>query len=104
MIRKAFVLSVHPGMEAEYQRRHNPAWGELLDALKEHGARNYSIFLHPQTRQLFGYVEIENEAHWNALANTPICRRWWKYMADIMPANSDHSPVSTPLKEVFHLA
>ena len=103
MIRKAFVMSVHPGMETEYQRRHNPVWQELLDTLKKHGAHNYSIFLNPETRQLFGYVEIEDEGRWNAVANTPICQKWWKFMGDIMPSNPDHSPVAVALQEVFHL-
>ena len=56
MIRKAFVMSVHPGQEAEYARRHQPIWTELAAVLKAHGAHNYSIFLHPETRQLFGTV------------------------------------------------
>ncbi|MGC9259262.1 MAG: L-rhamnose mutarotase [Phycisphaerae bacterium] len=103
MIRKAFVLAVHPGMETEYQRRHNPVWQELLDTLKQHGAHNYSIFLHPETRQLFGYVEIEDETRWNAVADTLICRKWWTYMSDIMPSNPDHSPVAVELQELFHL-
>jgi L-rhamnose mutarotase len=60
--RKAFAMSVHAGMEVEYQRRHSPIWTELDSALKEHGVLNYSIFLHPDTGQLFAYVEIENEA------------------------------------------
>lgn len=103
MIRKAFVMSVNPGMETQYQQRHDPVWRELLDTLKQHGAHNYSIFLHPETLQLFGYVEIEDEDRWNAVANTPICRKWWKFMSDIMPSNPDNSPVALPLNEVFHL-
>jgi L-rhamnose mutarotase len=103
MLRKAFVLSVHPGHEAEYERRHSPIWDELAATLRAHGAHNYSIFLHPATRQLFGYVEIEDEARWNAIAQTPICQKWWKHMGDIMPSNPDHSPVASGLKEVFHL-
>ena len=103
MIRKAFVLGLHRGHEAEYARRHQPIWAELEAVLKAHGVHNYSIFLHPETNQLFGYVEIEDEARWAAIAQTEICRRWWKFMADIMPANPDHSPVAQELREVFHL-
>ncbi|KAF0096198.1 MAG: L-rhamnose mutarotase [Puniceicoccaceae bacterium 5H] len=103
MIRKAFVMSVNEGMEAEYERRHSPIWQELADTLKSHGAHNYSIFLHPDTRQLFGYVEVEDEARWDAIAQTAICQKWWKHMADVMPANPDNSPVSQSLTEVFHL-
>lgn len=104
MIRKAFVMSVHPGHEVEYERRHRPIWDELADVLRAHGVHNYSIHLHPETRQLFGYAEIESEEKWAAIAQTEVCRRWWKHMADLMPANPDSSPVSTSLKEVFYLA
>lgn len=103
MIRKAFVMSVNAGSETEYARRHQPIWAELSDVLKAHGVHNYSIFLHPETRQLFGYVEIESEARWAAIAETEVCQRWWKHMGDIMPSNPDHSPVSRELKEVFHI-
>ncbi len=103
MIRKAFVMSVNPGAEAEYERRHRPIWDELAAVLRAHGAHNYSIFLHPQTRQLFAYVEIEDEARWNAIAQTPICQKWWKHMGGLMPGNPDGSPVALGLPEVFHL-
>jgi L-rhamnose mutarotase len=103
MIRKAFVMSVHAGAEAEYARRHQPIWDDLTAVLKAHGVHNYSIFLDPATRQLFGYVEIEDEARWAAIARTDACQRWWKHMGDIMPSNPDHSPVSRGLDEVFHL-
>ena len=103
MIRKAFVMSVNAGSEAEYERRHRPIWPELESVLRAHGVRNYSIFLHPETRQLFGYAEIEDEQEWLAIAQTPVCRQWWAHMQEVMPANPDHSPVSIGLKEVFHL-
>jgi L-rhamnose mutarotase len=104
MIRKAFVMSVHPGREPEYEHRHRPIWPELEAVLKAHGVHNYSIFLDPETRQLFAYAEIEDEHRWAAIAATPECRRWWRHMADLMPANPDASPVARGLREVFHLA
>jgi L-rhamnose mutarotase len=104
MIRKAFVMSVHPGHEAEYARRHQPIWQELADTLQSHGVHNYSIHLLAETHQLFGYAEIESEERWQAIAQTEVCRRWWKHMSDVMPANPDSSPVSAPLQEVFYLA
>ncbi len=103
MIRKAFVMSVNAGSEAQYEHRHNPIWPELECVLKRHGVHSYSIFLHPQTRQLFGYAEIEDETQWAAIAGTPECQRWWHHMADLMPHHADDSPTSTDLKEVFHL-
>jgi L-rhamnose mutarotase len=103
MIRKAFVMSVNKGAEAEYQRRHSPIWKELHDVLKSHGVHNYSIFLHPETNQLFGYAEVEDEGRWNAIANTPECKKWWAHMKDVMPSNPDNSPKSLGLREVFHI-
>jgi L-rhamnose mutarotase len=103
MIRKAFVMSVNAGQEQEYQKRHSPIWPELEKTLKDHGVHNYSIFLDPRTRQLFGYVEIEDEARWAAIAKTAICKKWWAHMKDIMPSNPDNSPVSAELRPVFHI-
>ena len=103
MIRKAFRMSVHSGHEQEYERRHAPIWQELADTLVDHGVVTYSIFIDPETRDLFAYAEIENEERWNAIASTPVCRRWWQHMREIMPSNADDSPVSRGLREVFHL-
>lgn len=103
MIRRAFVMSVNAGQEAEYARRHQPIWPELEAVLKAHGVHNYSIFLDPPTRQLFAYVEIEDEARWAAIAQTPECQRWWRHMSDVMPSHPDHRPVARDLREVFHL-
>ena len=103
MIRKAFVMSVHPGCESEYQRRHTPIWPELERVLKAHGAHNYSIFLHRATSQLFAYVEVEDEARWSAIAKTPECQRWWAHMRDLMAYNPDGTPKGMDLDEVFHL-
>ena len=66
--------------------------------------RTYSIFLDPETRDLFGYVEVADEARWQAIATTPVCRRWWTAMRELMPSNADDSPVSRELREVFHIA
>jgi L-rhamnose mutarotase len=76
---------------------------ELERTLRAHGVLNYSIFLHPETRQLFAYAEIESEEKWAAIAQPPVCRRWWAHLKDVMPANLDESPVSVELREVFHL-
>ena len=102
-IRKAFRMSVNAGQEAEYERRHNPIWRELEETLVRHGVRTYSIFLDPATRDLFAYAEIDSEERWAAIASTEVCRRWWRHMKEVMPANPDDSPVSSELREVFHI-
>jgi L-rhamnose mutarotase len=103
MLRKAFRMSVHPDRHEEYIRRHNPIWRELEDALLAHGVRSYSIYLDPQTSDLFGYAEIESEERWQAIAATEVCRRWWRHMREMMPCNPDDSPTARDLREVFHI-
>ena len=61
------------------------------------------LFRHPETRRPFGYAEIENEEQWASIGTTGIFRKWLKQNVGIMPTNPDHSPVSAPLREVFHL-
>jgi len=104
MIRKAFIMYVHPDKHQEYTLRHDELWPEMAAMLKEHGGHNYSIFLDAKTNQLFGYVEIESEQRWQAVAKTEVCQRWWESMASLMPSNSDNSPESRELTPVFYLA
>jgi L-rhamnose mutarotase len=104
MVRKAFRMSVHPGLEQEYERRHNPIWPELEAVLRAHGVLTYSIYLDPDTRDLFGYVEVEDEGRWDAIAATAECRGWWASMRELMPSHPDNRPVSHDLREVFHIA
>src|SRR3982750_1485539 len=98
MLRKAFRMSVLDGQHEEYEQRHSPIWRELAEVLKAHGVNRYSIFLDERDGSLFGYVEIEDEARWEAIASTDVCRRWWTHMSDIMPVNADDSPVSVELR------
>ncbi|WP_042201600.1 L-rhamnose mutarotase [Paenibacillus camerounensis] len=103
MIRKASVMRVYPEHYEEYKRRHDELWPEMAEELRNHGSRNYSIFLDEETGNLFAYVEIEDEAKWDQMSETEICRKWWVYMEPLMETNPDNSPVSKSLKEVFYL-
>lgn len=103
MIRKAVLMRVNPDQHAEYERRHSPIWAELEQTLKDHGVHNYSIYLDEANHQLFGYVEVESDERWVAIAQTDVCKRWWAHMKDIMPSNPDNSPKSQDLREVFHI-
>lgn len=103
MIRKSFKMKLYDGMAAEYEKRHNELWPEMQDMIHEYGGKNYSIFLDKETNVLYGYIEIESEEKWAKSADTPINRRWWDFMADIMETNPDNSPVSVDLAPVFHL-
>jgi len=103
MKRVAFKMKLNPGCEAEYQKRHDAIWPELVSLLKEAGIAEYSIFLDAQTLSLFGVLKVKDQLSLDALPKQEIMQRWWNYMKDIMEANPDNSPVSVPLKEVFYL-
>lgn len=98
----AFKMKLKPGMRQEYQRRHAEIWPELVSLLRENGVSDYSIFLDEQTDILFAVQRLTGESSQD-LGNIEVVQRWWKYMADLMDTNSDFSPVTTPLVEVFHL-
>src|SRR2546426_7494946 len=103
MIRKAFLMTLKPGHQEEYELRHNPIWPELQVLLKQHGVNNYSIFLDRSSDRLFAYMEIESELLWEQIATTESCGQWWAHMKDLMVTNADNSPVTSILDEVFHL-
>ena len=103
MKRLAFRMKVFPGMEEEYQKRHDAIWPELTALLKETGISDYSIFLDSKDGSLFGILKVVDTMKMNELPHHPVMVKWWSYMKDIMETNTDHSPVSIPLKEVFYM-
>jgi L-rhamnose mutarotase len=104
MIRKAFVMTVRPDAHDEYRRRHDAIWPELAAVLRDHGVRDYTIYLDPGRSLLFACVELESLERWEAIAHNAVCRRWWAFMRDIMATHADDSPRSDDLVEVFHLS
>jgi L-rhamnose mutarotase len=72
--------------------------------LKDATVSDYSIFLDEETNILFGTLKVEDLGKFHQIPNNPITKRWWAYMADIMDANTDNSPISVDLKDVFYLA
>ena len=103
MKRIAFKMKLYKGQEAEYRKRHEAIWPDLVSLLKRSGIKDYSIFLDDETNILFGVLKIENESALNELPQQAVMQRWWSYMKDIMECNPDNSPVSIPMKEIFYL-
>jgi len=103
MERVAFKMKIYSGAEEEYKKRHDEIWPELKELLKKTGIHDYSIFLDESTNNLFGVLQIENAEALDALPANAVMQQWWAYMKDLMECNDDNSPISIPLKEVFHL-
>ena len=103
MTRHAFTMKLKPGCIEEYKGRHDALWPELAAALREAGVSDYSIFLDEQTLTLFA-VQKRTDAHTaDQLPSHPVVQRWWAHMAPLMETHPDNAPVSSPLREVFHL-
>lgn len=105
MQRVCFLLQVRPDRLEEYKQRHREVWPEMLQALRESGWSNYSLFLRPDGL-LVGYLETENFQ--NALAAMKyreVNTRWQKEMSSffVLPKGSAPDAAMTPLEEIFHL-
>ncbi|WP_159952550.1 L-rhamnose mutarotase [Rhizobium sp. 18065] len=99
----AFKMQLNPGMEAEYRKRHDEIWPELVDLLHDAGVSDYSIHLDPETNVLFGVLTRPKNHGMASLPDHPVMKRWWAHMADIMASNPDNSPIAKDLVTVFHL-
>lgn len=103
MKRIGFKMKLFAGQTAEYKKRHDEIWPELVASLKQTGISNYSIFLDEETNSLFGVMEVADQQTLDKLPENPVMQKWWAYMGDIMASNPDNSPVSIQLREVFFL-
>ncbi len=99
----AFRMTLHPGQRDEYARRHREIWPELAAALHEAGIRNYRIFLDEPSGHLFAVLDRSADHRMAALADLPVMRKWWDFMADLMPTEADGAPRQVPLVPMFHL-
>ncbi|HEY8466297.1 MAG TPA: L-rhamnose mutarotase [Solirubrobacterales bacterium] len=108
MERVCFLLKVKQDRLDEYRERHRSVWPEMLDALREAGWRNYSLFLRDDGL-LVGYLETDDfEAAQRRMAETDVNARWQADMAPFFEPlpGSDAGAGSPPLQrleEVFHL-
>ena len=101
--RHAFKMTLNPGMEAEYRKRHDEIWPELVDLLHQAGVSDYSIHLDRETNTLFGVLTRPKDHTMTSLPEHPVMKKWWAHMSDIMATNPDNSPIQSDLVTVFHL-
>ena len=105
MERAGFLLKVRKDSLADYKEKHADIWPELLEALRRHGWRNYSLFL-DKNGQLFSYVEAAEslEKSLEGMSTEEVNLQW---QADFAPffesltGRPDQSMVK--LERVFHL-
>ena len=105
MPRACFVLQVRPERLEEYKQRHRAVWPEMLQALRETGWRNYSLFLRPDGL-LAGYLETDDfERARKAMSEREVNERWQREMAPffVQPSGDLPDRAMSPLEEIFHL-
>lgn len=104
MTRICFQLQVKPERVAEYAQRHANVWPDMLEALRDTGWGNYSLFLRPDGL-LIGYLETDDIAAAQAGMNaTEVNARWQAEMAEFF-VDLDVPPDQgfLQLTEVFNL-
>ena len=104
MEKYAFKMLLNPGMDAEYKKRHDAIWPELVTLLKEAGVSDYSIHLDRETNILFGVLWRSSNHTMDSLPLEPVMQKWWAHMADVMATNQKNEPIAKPLETVFHMA
>lgn len=104
MEKYAFKMLLNPGMEAEYKKRHDEIWPELLALLRAAGMSDYSIHLDRETNILFGVLRRTKGHTMDTLPLEPVMQKWWVHMADVMATNDKNEPLAIPLETVFHMA
>jgi L-rhamnose mutarotase len=105
MYRVCFTLRVRPDRLDEYRRRHAEVWPEMLEALRDTGWHDYSLFLRDDGL-LVGYFLTEDLAAARAgMAATEVNARWQAEMAPFFEGLDGAAPDEgfTVLDEVFNL-
>jgi L-rhamnose mutarotase len=90
-----------PGAEAEYRRRHAAVWSEMLDALRDAGCGNYSIY--QRDDDLFGVFDVLDFDRFRAMMDaSPVNARWQADMASLIdPCTDPATGFHRRLEEVF---
>lgn len=104
MRRVGFQFKVRQDRLAEYKEHHKNVWPEMLEALRETGWHNYTLFMR-EDGLIFGYFEtnIDLAEAQAKMAATDVNTRWQEFMSEFMDANARPDETFVELEEYFHL-
>jgi len=104
MKRIGFQFKIKQDRLAEYKEHHQHVWPEMLDALREAGWHNYSLFMRADGL-IFGYFESEESLSvaLARMAATEVNARWQEFMSPFSDSNSRPDESFTELEGYFHL-
>lgn len=103
MARAAFKMYLIKGQEAEYERRHDEIWPDLVELINAHGIYDYSISLDAETNTLFALQNLNPDNTAGEIGKSPLMQRWFQHMGGLLKTNPDGTPVVIPLREVFYM-
>ena len=103
MERFCYAFQIAPGMEAEYDRRHNEIWPSLVQAIKNAGFSNYSLFR--RGREVIAYAECAPsiQSALNRLELEEVSQHWNRYIRSIMTSAVDSDGHLLNYDEIWHL-
>ena len=103
MQRLCFTFEIYEGKEAEYKKRHDDIWPELVTAIKDAGFKNYSLFR--RGTQIVGYCEIvpDMATAFAKLGQHEANARWSKWFEDVIVNLTDNAGNLMVMQEVWHL-
>jgi len=94
---------VDPAKLDVYRQRHRQVWPALLEALRDAGWRNYSLFLRPDGL-LVGYVEADDLDQAQArVAATEVNTAWQAEMSQLFASQGAPDEAWERLELVFNL-
>jgi L-rhamnose mutarotase len=102
--RVGFQFKVRQDRIAEYKEQHKHVWPEMLEALRETGWHNYSLFMRADGL-IFGYFETEESLSvaQARMAATDVNTRWQQFMTPFITSNARPDEIFLELEEYFHL-
>lgn len=103
MERVCFSFELHPGMEAEYRRRHDEIPRELVEAIVASGFANHTLFR--RGLQVVAYAECDPDAAtaFAALARHEASARWAASLSEVIVALTGADGNRLAFEEVWHL-
>jgi L-rhamnose mutarotase len=97
-------MHLKPERVDDYLAAHETVWPEMLDALRETGWRDYSLFVDRTTGLVVGYLETDDfEAAQAAMNEREVNARWQAGMAEFFAEEAAPDSTMKPLTEYFHL-
>jgi L-rhamnose mutarotase len=103
MQRFCFTFDIRPGTEAEYKRRHDEIWPELVEVIKGAGVSNYSLFR--RGTQVIAYCECQPDVAtaFGKIGATAVNARWSAWFEDVIVSLTDEDGSLFAAEEVWHL-